>query len=302
VPNEGLGFRICPDGNQQALFDKVYEDITKICKALSGAYITERMSRQALQQRIAPKIRYPLHLSSFEEAKHCDKLNAPIKTTLLPSMGINRNVPDALVYGPEEYGGMEMPEVYTMQDQVQLEYMLKQLRWDKTVANDLLVTLDNIQLDTGQVKPILWDTRRKIEYVDKGLLISLRNRMCEIGAQLWIESAWTPPLQREKDASIMEAFMEIKGIKRWELEAANRVRLYLRVVTIADLANVKGDFIPAGQLTGRYQAGSNLEFPHQPCPHERDWQVFRRCLRKTFCKFVSGYVRPSDSLALDVAL
>ena len=45
-----------------------------------------------------------------------------------------------------DYGGMEFPEISTLQDQVQIDYLLRQLRWDKVVANDFLVTLDSVQL------------------------------------------------------------------------------------------------------------------------------------------------------------
>jgi hypothetical protein len=52
-------------------------------------------------------------------------------------------------------GVMEFPETYTMQDQAQIPYILKQLRWGRTVANGILVTLDHIQLILGFVAPIL---------------------------------------------------------------------------------------------------------------------------------------------------
>ena len=60
-------------------------------------------------------------------------------------MRMNRNMPNAVIFGPVEYGGMEHPEGYTLQDQTQLPYIIKQLRWDHTVANDILVTLDILQ-------------------------------------------------------------------------------------------------------------------------------------------------------------
>ena len=41
---------------------------------------------------------------------------------------------------------MEFPETYTLQDQLQIPYVIRYLRWDKMVANDILVTFGNIQL------------------------------------------------------------------------------------------------------------------------------------------------------------
>ena len=83
--------------------------------------------------------------------------------------------------------------------------------------------------------------------------------MREFGFSFWLEEVWKPPLQREGDASIMEEFTRIKGITRAELIRANQVRLYLRVITIADLAHPNGQYIPDGMLDGSWQAGSDLK-------------------------------------------
>ena len=144
-------------------------------------------------------------------------------------------MPDAVIFGTMSHGGMEFPEAYTLQDQLQIPDVIRQLRWDKTVANDILVTLDNIQLKAGFVTPIMEDTRPRMDYFDQGLLASLRGRMRKIKATMWIENAWAPTLQSENDGAIMERFSGIRGATPGELKKVNVVRLYLRVITIADL-------------------------------------------------------------------
>ena len=77
----------------------------------------------------------------------------------------------------------------------------------------------------------------------------------------------------------MERFSQCPHISQAMLRKANAVRIYLRVVTIADLADVGGTFIPAGMLTGKWQAGSDLKWPYQqPLPLATFWSTFRRCL------------------------
>ena len=87
--------------------------------------------------------------------------------------------------------------------------------------------------------------------------------MAELDGHLWIEHIETPKLQRLGDESIMERFVQIHKVTRRHLERANAVRLYLWVVTIADLAHTLGSFIPDNTLTGEWQAGSDFEWPHQ---------------------------------------
>ena len=300
-PNIGLGFSLCPTGNQLPHFERISDKIRELCVAATGAHLTEGETQQLLMQRLVPKLSYALHGTSFSR-KQCGQINSMIRRTILPRLRLNRNFPSAVLYGPMEYGGLEFPETYTLQDQVQLDYLIKQLRWDKVVANDFLVTLDSVQMCSGFVTPILEDTKVSIEYLSPSYIIELRKRLAEINAYIWIEKCWTPKLQREGDAALMERFAQCPLISRAMLRKANAVRIYLRVITIADLADVRGSFIPAGILTGKWQAGSDLKWPYQPLPPATFWSAFRRCLRLTFSTKTPPYHHPTHSLDLDCRL
>ena len=53
-------------------------------------------------------------------------------------------MPDAVIFGTINHGGMEFLEAYTLQDQLQIPDVIRNLRWDKMFVNDILVTLGNI--------------------------------------------------------------------------------------------------------------------------------------------------------------
>jgi hypothetical protein len=166
---------------------------------------------------------------------------------------------------------MEFPDTATLQDQTQLDYLVKQLRWDKTVGNDFLVALDSVQLCSGFISPILENTDAMIGYLSPSYIIDLRRRLGSMGAFLWIEKKWTPALQRVGDKSLMEAFSEIPDITQASLRRANAVRLFLRVVSIADITDLGGTFIPADTLDGEWQAGTDIKWPYQPLPPASFW-------------------------------
>ena len=300
-PNIGLGFSICPDGNQLPHLNSLVTKIRDLCKAASGAYLTEAEARLLLHQRLLPKLSYALHGTSFTR-KQCGQINTLIRRSILPIMRFNRHYPGTVLYGPMEYGGMEFPEAYTLQDQIQLDYLIKQIRWDKVIANDFLVALDSVQMCAGFTSPILESTKDPIVYLMRSYIIDLRQRLAEMDAFLWIEKGWCPKIQRVNDRSIMHVFSKCPQISRAMLRQANAVRLYLRVITIADLADVGGSYIPAGILTGEWQAGSDLKWPYQPLPPKSFWSVFRRCLRLTFCTNTPLHSQPRHSLTLDVSL
>ena len=190
-------------------------------------------------------------------------------------------------------------EIYDKQNEIQIPLVLEKLRWRGQVANDLLVLIDNLQLYSGFVRPIFNCMDLPIHYLEKGFVSALRERMRVIDMAFWIEECWKPPLQREGDASIMEEFVKIQGISKADLEKANLVRIYLRVITISDLVHPNGKFVPDNMLDGTWQSGSDSKWPYQPKPAKHYWTAFRNCLKKTFCTKAPTNQRTSYSLELD---
>ena len=146
------------------------------------------------------------------------------------------------------------------------------------MANDILVILDNLQLRTGFVYPIMEYTDTRADFIGNSFLLEVRRRLGEIESSLWIEKARTPKLQQQGDASLMEEFCRIPGISTGRLMKAKNVRLYLRVITIADLENPQGTHICDGMLDGSWQSGLDLLWPEIPCPPCSHWAEFRSCL------------------------
>jgi hypothetical protein len=170
-------------------------------------------------------------------------------------------MPRAVVFGPVKYGGMSIPDVYTRQTQLHAKYLIQQLRWDKTVANDFLVTLSNLQLESGFVTPLLESNIKTVDYIEWEWISSFRQCLNEIDATFWIEQVWTPKLQREGDLSLMEHFLRIDTTPRERKDLAACLK-WLRVITIADLADEQGTEIPGGRLTGEWRAEPCFEWPH----------------------------------------
>ena len=69
--------------------------------------------------------------------------------------------------------------------------------------------------------------------------------MFTINARIVIKDAWKPPLVREHDIAIMDAFRERCSPSEYELAMANSVRLHLRVITLSDITDLDGGYIEA---------------------------------------------------------
>jgi hypothetical protein len=105
-PNKGLGYLLCPSGNQEPQFQAVLQAVTEICERVVGAQLSERETKQALFQRLLPKLDYSLYASYFSE-KQCKNIDKVINAAFLPRLRINRNTKRDVVYGPSKYGGLQ---------------------------------------------------------------------------------------------------------------------------------------------------------------------------------------------------
>ncbi|KAL3777849.1 hypothetical protein ACHAWO_012168 [Cyclotella atomus] len=89
-PNKGLGYYLCPDGNQEHQYKYVYDAIVDICEKITGAQLSEKETRQALLQRLLPKLDYGLYASYFNK-RQSTEIDKVINASFLPRLRINRN-------------------------------------------------------------------------------------------------------------------------------------------------------------------------------------------------------------------
>ena len=180
-----------------------------------------------------------MSVTSFS-TDQCRILNTIVDEVMLPKYRMNRHTPKAVVYSPLYMGGLNYPSFEIIQDQQGFMMMLKHLRWNGTVAKDLLVVLSAIQLVSGLCSPIFEDVHTDLSFLGPGWLLHQRSRMAIPNITLWIERQWTPPLQRVGDQSLMFAFINIANATTKILEMAKYCRCYLRVITTADIADLNG--------------------------------------------------------------
>lgn len=86
-----------------------------------------------------------------------------------------------------------------------------------------------------------------------------------------------------------------------ELKLANEVRLYKKVITLADLVSMDGTTIVAEALDAS-TAPSRFEFGNHSTPSDRAFQVWRRLLRRRFAPQLSKYTRPRNGYTLQTPL
>ena len=123
----------------------------------------------------------------------------------------------------------------------------------------------------------------------------------ESNTSIVVEDAWTPALQQANDDSLMERFCKLRsknGTSDNRLRIANEVRMWLRVITVAELVDADGACISPEKLDRRWQNDSTLLWPNSPKPSEKMFKIFLLYVRKSLCSNVTRHVR-SERLTLD---
>ncbi len=196
-------------------------------------------------------------------SKQCHELDVKVNRTFLPLMKINRSTPRDLVHGPLQFGGMNILKHQVLQDQWNLQYFIQSLRWDKIIAQDIITVLDDFQLVSCFVSPVLSCPDIDIDYLSRGLIPHIRHRLKMLEGEIAVEDAWRPYLQRKGDDSLMELFAgHTPPNKRFgstyltpkERRRANEYRMSLGIICVSDLATLDGKYIPLDRLSGSWRA------------------------------------------------
>jgi len=119
-----LGVRLALDGNNTEEF-KYLQGVTAVWKNhMVTAKIPHAAADFALCQVLLPKLRYPLIATTLME-KQCQAILKLVLQQGLPAMGVNQNLPHAVVHGPRIYQGLNIPNLYSEQMITHIQTILK---------------------------------------------------------------------------------------------------------------------------------------------------------------------------------
>jgi hypothetical protein len=286
------------DANQNQEAEERMKKIMRTCTGAQSACLGYDEAGQLLERRLLPQTKYGLHLSQFSP-KECHPMTVMINETFLPILHVHRRMKREVVWGPVSMGGLGLnTNIYSLQCQCAAMYLVRTIRWDKAVAQDIITTLNAFQRASGFLTPVLEDTSIPIKYLGRGWIPNLREMMREIGAGVWIEKIWRPKKQRQFDTGIMETFAAAPDITPLTRELANEVRMWMGVTCMSELADISGRVIPIERIRNgsewRATPETGYSWPNTVEPTDRHRAAFRKCLRLTYCSTANPYSRHDD--------
>ncbi len=120
----------------------------------------------------------------------------------------------------------------------------------------------------------------ELRYLQRDWFVTTSDFLQSIGCSISTKSPVYFQLKCQGDRNLMDMFISAGFSKRW-LVACNRCRIFLRAITVSNIADPLGRRIPQHVLKCRSWLNSCLEWPMQVCTSKRNCTIWKKALRKT---------------------
>jgi len=234
VGRKMLGAVSAPNGNTKDQYEELLSKAKTWGAKIKTSYLHRFDANMSLRQGIIKSLEYPLGVSLMTE-QQCNTIMVPILTPYLHKMGMNSKISRDIIYGPNQYGGLQVPNLYTSNGIQKIQLFLGHFRKRDTTGTILDIALGTLQQEIGISIPIL-----QADYTQYGYLASpswcncLWRFLHEIRGKIRLTQPWVPEKCYENDVNIMEKASTWDWPKD-KLEALNISRLYMRVYYVGEL-------------------------------------------------------------------
>ncbi len=279
-----LGCYKCP-GNQKKQMAVLQAKCDDYARVIKCSHLSRRGTHVFYQAIYRLSMNYPLPVCYFN-FRELDKIQRKAHRAMVAGCGFNRNTARAVLFGPAYLGGASFFHLYDEQGYGQVAYFMKSWRTPHSHAGQMLqVAVAWAQYSLGTGISFLQDTETALPHFESCWLASLRAYLHAIDGHLELNNPHVPPPQRQHDQHIMDIVLASGQFKPYQVRLVNYCRLYLRVITLADIANANGTHI-LHEIYHGYPTGindnSNWCHVHQKRPGSKAWVQWRR-----FCRLVS---------------
>jgi len=276
---ELLGVWMAPDGNNVKAVREMTAKAQKWADQVRTGLIRRSDVWLSLLTQISKTLEYPLTALALTE-RECAAIESPIRKQALDLCGIKKGLPHSVVDGPLGSHGIGRRRLYHSWAYQHVAVLLKHGQRQSVTGKLLRNSIERHQLEAGTQDPVLSSS-----FADYG----------QYATRTWVKSTWrflstydvrvdlhhtTPKPRREHDESIMSSFVRA-GVSQPLLRRANRCRLFLQALTVADIATGDGRAIRRDAWGGVPDHHLNLRrfnWAPQGRPGAQDWRAWREAL------------------------
>ena len=281
-----LGVHLAPDGKNNLQFQKMKEKAKELAEFTRIGHICPNETWIALQTMAMKSIEYPLPALTLSE-EECEKIMWILLQAFLPKLGINRYMKRDVVYGGKSQQGLGIKNLFISQGLTHVNDLIEHV-WKNTITGHLIISsLENLRLELGCNIPILASDYDKYEdlILTESWIQHTWRFMSQYDMQVYDDTRQIPTA-REFDEVIMDTFIEA-GITGTRLYRANRCRIFLQALTLADITTGDGIFITKEAWSGERSRSTcrhnSFEWPEWGTPSKLEKTAWKEALQFVFC-------------------
>jgi exonuclease III len=266
---------------------------TDHCRTLALSNVSKRGAWIYYSSVFLRSVGYPLGVCHLTTSQ-LESLQGPMVSTTLQKMGYNSRMSRKATYGPTKYGGLDFRDLKIEQGVESIRLLMRHLRIPGQPQQMLLITLDQLQHNSGLGTPLLEFPDIRAPHLEGLWIPQIRKFLQRIHGSLRIADLTIQPLQRYHDYYIMDAVVTCPSLSPSDVKRINYCRLYLQVLTLSDMSNATGDRLAPGIRHGQHlwsQSKTTIQEIHQERPNEASWTIWRRFLN-TIANFHGYLLQP----------
>lgn len=263
-----LGVYLAPDHNEMVQLQILRQKSTDWASRIFLSGLRDGIAWKAFQTTISKSLAYSLPVTCMSKAA-LHKAWTPAITATLRRMGIGKDFPLGVRYGPICFQGLGLDHPYYLQIVAHLECILTaSCQPDLNMSRILRVSCEYFLLELGFPGPLFSPPPATWASCITTSWIKSTWEMCFSQGITIATDVRLPPLRRVSDCYLMLAFHDL-GYSALELAVLNRCRLFMQVLTLSDIVSADGSFISqAGLLVQRdpVLSRTELHWPRRPRP------------------------------------
>jgi hypothetical protein len=276
---------------------KQYNEL--LTKSNNMAYLASTAEMSRVHARIAYNSTYITTMSYGLPAcslslEQLTNIQSRALFSFLPAMGYMRTTSRALIHGPIEYGGYNIPHLYAIHGAQKIATVMTHIRAGTDLGATFIINSNWLQLISGRSLQFFSDPH-PLMYIKANWLLHLKHYMNTTHLTFHANKFWVPRSSRRNDKNLMDHAC-IHSENKNVLQIINRWRLYYQVLRLSDICDASGSYVldeyrvynPPTQTPKRT---STINWPRQPQPPKSSFKVWRRYLQQTFGMQIGGALR-----------
>lgn len=190
IPHKTLGTWKTISGCEKRHIKYLSEKSNNFARRIANARVSHQQARTAFNSIYIPSMIYSLPASNIP-CKELQIIQRRTTEKFIAAMGFDRHIPRAIAYGPQNYGGLNLPHLYTEECVLKIESLICHVRADTSIGKMMVYNINWIQMLAGISQPIL-HSKTPLLYIDNNWFMHIRDFLNTINGHIHIPTTWMP--------------------------------------------------------------------------------------------------------------